>query len=126
MAEIKDLIRMCNVERKHRGCFGCPLYSLEREAERRAREAEIKNNCRGLLHMNTDEVDRIVTEWCEEHPQKTYMQDFFEKFPNAPKIRDGLPEPSTCSIYGDLPEFEKHCDCDVDCVGCWKEVIPDA
>ena len=75
--------------------------------------------------MNTDEVDRIVTEWCEEHPQKTYAQDFFEKFPDARQCNGGLPEVQACAIYGDLPEFEKHCDCGVDCAGCWKEVVPD-
>ena len=126
MAEIKDLIRMCNVEHKRRGCFGCPLEPLEREMENEARVARRKSQCLGMIHANTDEVDRIVTEWCKEHPQKTYAQDFFEKFPNAPKTCDGLPEPTACAVYGDLPEFEKHCDCDVDCVGCWKEVIPDA
>ena len=125
MAEIKDFARMCNVERKHRGCFGCPLYSIEREAEIRAREAEIKNNCRGLLHMNTDEVDRIVTEWCEEHPQKTYAQDFLEKFPGAPRRSEKFPVAYACDIYSELDRV--HCkNFGNDCEKCWNEVMPDA
>lgn len=121
MAEIKDFSRMCNAERKRRGCFGCPLYSIEREAEIRAREAEIKNNCRGLLHMNTDEVDRIVTEWCEEHPQKTYAQDFLEKFPGA-SVYDASGAPQVCrdKVYGTNNDYCNSCS------KCWNEVIPDA
>lgn len=27
----------------------------------------------------------------QPHPQKTYEEDFFEKFPNAPRQKDGTP-----------------------------------
>lgn len=35
----------------------------------------------------------IVEQWSQSHPQKTMMQDFFEKFPNAPKTILGFPYP---------------------------------
>lgn len=58
-----------------------------------------------------------VQKWSDEHPKKTYAQDFFEKFPKAPK--DELLKgrcPCTCrrSIYaGKCPG--------VGCEECWNE-----
>lgn len=112
MAEIKDFARMCNAQKY---CSECPIG--------RVRNAP---TCTSFLCQSTDEADRIITEWCKEHPEKTYAEDFLEKFPDARQSSGGVPEVQACAVYGDLPEFEKHCDCGVDCVGCWKEVIPDA
>lgn len=91
-------------------------YSEYREIEEAAREIIDR-------HTGTHDSDHISV---DEHPQKTYAQDFFEKFPNAPKIRDGLPEPTACSVYGYSKLFEEHCESGVDCVSCWNEVMPDA
>lgn len=38
--------------------------------------------------------------WREEHPQKTYKQDFLEKFPNAQVYDSGEPLASACNVYG--------------------------
>lgn len=61
-------------------------------------------------------VDR-VEQWSQTHPQKTMMQDFFEKFPNAPKMDNG--EPNICPQnlgYGDF------CcdDTNHNCLKCWS------
>lgn len=121
MAEIKDFARMCNVERKHRGCFGCPLEPLERAVENEARVARRKSQCFCMIYANTDEVDRIVTEWCSEHPQKTYAQDFLEKFPGA-SVYDASGAPQVCrdKVYGTNNDYCNSCS------KCWNEVIPDA
>ena len=126
MAEIKDFARMCNVERKHRGCFGCPLESLERAVENEARVARRKSQCFGMIHSNADEVDRIVTEWCEEHPEKTYAEDFLEKFPDA-TLEDGIPVACRKELYGRCEcKFVENDDCTIDCKKCWNEVMSDA
>ena len=106
MAEIKDLKRMCLA---HEDCEGCPFCC----------------NCSSPDSFS-DNADEIVDKWVKEHPVKTYAMDFFEKFPNAPKIRDGLPEPTACSVYGYSKLFEEHCESGLDCVSCWNEVMQDA
>lgn len=85
MAQIKDLKRMCEF---HSDCSKCGLF-------------EQFNRC-GVCFL-PDDLDEIVDEWVKEHPVKTYMQDFFEKFPNAPKVNN---RPGFClaHVYGD--EFE--------------------
>ena len=96
MAQIKDLKRMCEF---HSDCSKCNLH----------------DGCTAC--ELPDNIDEIVDEWVKEHPVKTYAMDFFEKFPNAPKDKDG--EPKTCikNIYNNLD-----IDCSKnDCVDCWNQ-----
>lgn len=40
------------------------------------------------------EIERIVPiveQWSEEHPKKTRLADFLEKYPNAPLNKNGMP-----------------------------------
>ena len=73
MATIKDLKRMCE---SYQDCNGCPLYF---------------SCCGGCIVDFPDNADEIVGKWILEHPVKTYAMDLFEKFPNAPKDRNGAP-----------------------------------
>ena len=54
----------------------------------------------------------------DEHPKKTYAQDFMEKFPDAPKCKSfnngGCPSACRMRIYGGkCPEIK--------CAECWNE-----
>ena len=109
MAEIKDFARMCKA---HIDCEGCPF-------------AEV-GPCSRFMCKHTEEADHIITEWCKEHPQKTYAQDFLEKFPNTRVFKDGIPDLPACDIYGDLRCFLDNCTNGRDCEICWNEVMPDA
>lgn len=96
MASIKDLKRMC---KEHHCCIGCPIFYLE--------------GC--MLYRLPSNIDEIVNKWVAEHPVKTYAMDFFEKFPNAPRDRDGAPKTCWKHVYGD----GKYCSSD-DCTQCWN------
>lgn len=58
-----------------------------------------------------------VQKWSDERPKKTYAQDFFEKFPKAPKdelLKGRCPYTCRRSIYaGKCPG--------VGCDECWNE-----
>lgn len=58
-----------------------------------------------------------VQKWSDEHPKKTYAQDFFEKFPDAPKdeaVKGKCPLSCRRGIYGgECP--------DMGCDECWNE-----
>ena len=55
-----------------------------------------------------------VQKWSDEHPEKTYAQDFFEKFPKAQSNSDGAPHVCRKRIYGgECP--------DIECYECWNE-----
>lgn len=60
----------------------------------------------------------IVEKWSKENPQKTILQDFLEKYPNA-KLSEGIPK-SCCHFLGypqpNECEFKK-------CRDCWNRPL---
>lgn len=73
---IKEYYRICEA---HEDCVDCPFT-----------KEEIDIPC-DLISKNAEKIVSIVKQWAEEHPRKTMIQDFFEKFPNAPRTVNGLP-----------------------------------
>lgn len=62
-----------------------------------------------------------VQKWSDEHPEKTYMQDFFEKFPKAQLDTDGTPFACRKKLYGGVRPNDKRCDRREACKNCWNE-----
>lgn len=63
-------------------CTDCPLSD---------RNNGMQIGC-GLLQVeHPEKAVAIVQKWSEEHPQKTFLSDFLEKYPNAPISRKGFP-----------------------------------
>lgn len=102
---LKEYQRMCRKE-----CEDCPL------------------NHKVYLYDNIDEdnspfeeIVEATEQWSQSHPQKTMIQDFFEKFPNAPRTVDGLPFPCPfeCGYSkNNKCPFGKNSPSD-DCSKCW-------
>ena len=73
-------------------------------------------NANGTLYtinQNKDNIDEIID---KKHPTKTYIQDFFEKFPNAKKSESDRPTVCRANIYGDKLECHKG-----GCEKCWNQ-----
>lgn len=100
MATIKDLKRMCDSYKK---CDDCPFDGM------------CFYDGVSCLPDNTNE---IVDEWVKEHPIKTYAMDFFEKFPNAPKDRNGAPIACWKHVYGNGNDCGSG-----GCIECWNQEI---
>lgn len=59
-----------------------------------------------------------LQKWSNEHPEKTYAQDFFEKFPKAQSKSDGTPFVCRKTTYGG--------ECTgIECDECWNEPMND-
>lgn len=100
MATIKDLKRMCD---SYEECSECPMGDT---------------CCGDSVSSLPDNANEIVDKWLSEHPIKTYAMDFFEKFPNAPKVRNGTPLACWKHVYGN------GIDCGSDgCIECWHQEI---
>ena len=73
--------------------------------------------CRQSLIIRAETIKtaiETVQKWSDEHPKKTYAQDFFEKFPHAQSDSDGFPYVCRQTIYGgECPNIE--------CYECWNE-----
>lgn len=108
MANFKDLSRLC---KNMTECKNCPLCE---DTEKEICKIGFISPCAW-----SNEIEEIIDKWVAEHPAKTYADDFFEKFPNAPK--DDLGNPKCClgSVY---PEFDMNtCQYYDSCEKCWNQ-----
>lgn len=95
----KKYMRMC---KSYENCEGCPRYG------------------KGCLEFNMDmdafeELENDVERWTEEHPQRTRLQDFREKYPDALMKQGNCPK--TCAK--DLG-YCKECPEVTTCEECWN------
>lgn len=91
--------RMCE---SYKNCKGCPRdYKGCLDFER--------------IGVELDELENDVEQWSKEHPKRTRLQDFREKYPNALLYYDGTPKPC-CSDLG----YCKECPEVTTCEECWN------
>ena len=100
---LEEFDRMCNLYINNY-CKGCPRAESP--------------HC-GVDGMNKEERAKLISEveqWSKEHPPRTRLQDFKEKYPNM-KCRDsGIPW-ACCSYLG----YCESCDeAKSDCIVCWN------
>ena len=79
---MKILKRMCDIEH----CLTCPLCEDNNKT---------KESCCDFIIQFPEKAEEILTKWAEEHPQKTILQDFLEKYPNAP-LEEEYGVPNVC------------------------------
>lgn len=96
IATLFDLARMCDTM----DCSECKL-----------------NPCLTTMRCHPERANDIVNDWCNEHPIKTYADDFFEKFPKAKRCQEGYPALCRNTPYGIC---EDSCG-DRSCAKCWNE-----
>lgn len=102
---IKERNRMCAYYPDE--CAGCP-----------AKREDVM--CYGdPLDYQTVNIVGIVEQWSKEHPRKTILQDFLEKYPNAVLNDDGVPKPCPYWLgYKDMPFCNR-----IRCVECWNRPL---
>lgn len=65
-------------------CFVCPLCS-----ENNGTSGLV--SCTTFEMLNPEKAIEIVQKWSDEHPQKTYLTELLEKYPNA-ELDHGVPK----------------------------------
>lgn len=101
---IKTQDRMC---KSYPCCFDCPLA---------VQKNKIGVTCNEYIKTYPEEAVAVVEKWLIEHPAKTMLEDFLEKYPNAPLNHNGIPSycPSGLGLV-------RHTTCwEADCVDCWN------
>ena len=106
---MKERRRMCDYyggmdDVCNNGCNTCP---------------RVYKGCELSTYRDYDYIKEYIADvekWSKEYPQRTRLQDFLGKYPNAPMCESGLPS-ACCMSLG----YCKHCD-DVegDCEACWN------
>lgn len=110
---IKEYRRMCNKYIYSNACG----EDCSRECALYGEYCDLSCN-----DMDANDVVYRVEQWSQAHPQKTIMQDFFEKFPNAPRTKTGEPMmcPYNCG-YGNFCCEQAN----GTCYNCWNRPLED-
>lgn len=88
----------------------CPLYHFC--------EVHVKHHSAEKLKKAVE----ILQKWSDEHPRKTYAQDFFKKFPEARPTADGVPRMCRANCYGGSCRQPPPIDSNQEiCKCCWDE-----
>lgn len=125
MEDMKNIKRMCKSQLY---CVSCPVGLLKKN-DRSLSCAVTPDKKTSIWFAHWDKVKPLVDHWIEEHPVKTYLMDFKEKFPNdslchhssfykgyPANDKDALDALCRCNIYGDS---EKKCFGFANCKDCW-------
>ena len=107
---IKERLRMC---KGYKNCVECSLcYNKTR----------VDMDCNTYIHEYPEQAVAIIEKWSQEHPRKTMLQDFLEKYPKARLEKNGTPK-DVC------PKNLGYCEgiyCEInklDCVACWSRPL---
>ena len=105
---IKERVRMC---KSNEYCRGCEFYDFKVKANM---------ECATYINIYPEEAVAIVEKWSQEHPGKTMLSDFLEKYPKAKLSGDGTPS-DICPE--DLGYCEGRYCYEIDCVDCWNRSL---
>lgn len=111
-AEKQRMVKLQTGEVCEISCEECPLSSM--------------NNGEGIVCSDfetcyPEKAIAIIQKWSDKHPQKTYLTELLEKYPNAPLDDDGAPK-RICPHALGLTDID---DCDDNCIKCWNQPIED-
>lgn len=98
------------------GCYGVACSNCLLCSESNG----IEVNCGELEMSYPERAIEIIEKWSEEHPRKTLLQDFLEKYPKA-RLRDNGTPKDVCP-YSLGYEEHKGC-CDGRCMKCWNRPL---
>lgn len=102
---LKEKERMCNYY--NRKCEnGCPI------------DGDFP--CDFMILMNPNDIVNRVEQWSKEHPRKTRLQDFLEKFPKAKFNELGCPNVCCADLgYREKCSYNEY----EICKDCWNKPI---
>ena len=95
---LEEAHRMC---KKRDSCEDCPV--------RYNNVYCIFSRCPSIHEAEENKrIIQAIEKWSQEHPKKTRLQDFLEKYPNAPLDENGLPllTPRCVGYCGDTSCFD--------------------
>ncbi len=96
-------------------CTECPLSSTNNGTN---------GTCDAFVKQEPKRCVEIMTQWEEEHPQKTILREFMEKYPGAPVNDRGIP-PDLCPDNLGYSRSDLCGDGSNICVDCWNRPLED-
>lgn len=108
---LKTVRRMCNEQRKsHIDCEYCPF---------RIGTTGCQARWIGDSDLTIEQRVNTIEKWAKEHPEKTILQDFLEKYPKATPFKEGY-----STICPERLGYNVSCAYG-DCNDCWNKPLED-
>lgn len=95
-------------------CKECPLFITNNG---------IGDSCTNLEIHDSEKAIAIVQKWSDEHPQKTYLTELLEHFPNVALDEYGVPQGICPHQLGLVSNKDK---CNGNCAKCWNYPIEES
>lgn len=108
---IKERMRMC---KSNGDCRSCELYDFKNNADM---------DCDTYIDEYPEQAVAIVEKWSQEHPRKTFLSDFLEKYPNAKLLKNGTPENICPEDLGYCDKVDECKPLTDDCAVCWNRPL---
>lgn len=106
---LKEWKRMCE---RMSSCSGCAA----------AKYCTFSNRYSPSLLKDEDDFLTVVSNWSREHPRKTRLQDFKEKYPNNKIEKNKEYEHVCCEVVGYCEKCKYEYDAAA-CKDCWNEPV---
>lgn len=74
------------------------LSRMTKECQISCKDCAFNSRCTEMMRDNPEKYVEIVENYSKAHPQKTQADLFFERYPNAAKDGNGIPEILPCDI----------------------------
>lgn len=118
--KVNDTTYLCSID-----CDKCPLHLAKNDLDD-------KMSCYDFEIGYLEKTIEVIQKWSDGHPQKTYLTDLLEKYPNIPLDNNGKPS-YVCPHDLGLMSIES-CklglmsveDCKKDsnkCIECWNQIV---
>lgn len=98
-------------------CSDCPLCSENNGISENL-------SCTNFEMHYPEKAIEIIQKWSNEHPQKTYLSEFLERYPSALLNDDGVPN-SVCPYDLGLMNKEFCRKSRKTCIECWNQPVKD-
>lgn len=101
---LRDYRRMCKII----DCEDCKFYECNNK---------YGQECAVFIDQHPEKAVEIIEAWAEEHPERTYLTDFLEKYPNALRHNSGSPKSCARNLgyVKDCPKSGGG-----NCIDCWN------
>lgn len=112
--EVKEFVKECQ-----------RMFETERGAKTIGIELRVMgnygyNNSEFVVGLNDKGIE-MIEEWSKEHPRKTRLHDFLEKYPKS-KIEYDYYSEVCCEVLGYCEKCKHGYDADA-CKDCWNEPV---
>lgn len=113
--------RMTKKHKLNHGGYACKLNCADCPLSHLNNGSGDTMLCSDFERIYPEKAIEIVQKWSDEHPQKTYLSELLERFPNISLDNDGTP--NFCPYRLGLMSIDD-CRNDGNCVMCWNQPVP--